>query len=84
MTAQVRKALPKQVADKVVDMAVSGSPDDLEQVVAAHAHPIYQWEEQESLALVDRLFQEILSGGLAVVGAEACLRTLAVGRPMSW
>ena len=80
MTAQVRKALPKQVADKVVDMAVSGSPDDLEQVVAATLTQFIEWEEQESLALVDRLFQELLSGGLAVVGAEACLRTLARGQ----
>ena len=80
MTAQVKKVLPKRLADKVIDMAVSGSPDDLDQVVAATLAQFIHWEEQESLALVDRLLQEILTGGLAVVGAEACLRALARGQ----
>lgn len=80
ITGQIRRALPKSLAAKLVDTVVASSRDDISEVVAATLSTFIEQEEQESLALVDRLQQEIFTNGLAVVGPEDCLDALLRGQ----
>lgn len=77
ITAQVRKALPSQLKEKLIDIVVTKTDADMDSVVAATLSQFIAWEEEDSVALADKLFREILSGGLAVVGPTACLQALA-------
>lgn len=80
ITAQVRKALPPHLKEKLIDIVVTKTDADMDSVVAATLRQFIAWEEEDSVALADKLFQEILSGGLAVVGPTACLQALAQGK----
>jgi protein required for attachment to host cells len=74
--ARVRKALPKSLANKVVDVVPASSQDKLVDVVDATLAAFIEQEEKESLALSDELLREIRTGGLAVVGNEEVLAAL--------
>ena len=63
-----RKALPKALAEKLVDMVPASSHDKLADVVDATLASFVEQEEQESRALSDELLREIRTGGMAVVG----------------
>jgi hypothetical protein len=86
ISAQVRKALPKRLAAKLVKTTVSArvgglavvaaGSDRISEVVAASLSSFIEQEELESLAVVDRLQQGIHTGGLAVVGTRETLRAL--------
>jgi protein required for attachment to host cells/ribosomal protein L30E len=76
ITARVRKALPKSLADKLVDVVSASSRDRVEDVVAETLSSFVGQEEQESLALADELLRAVRTGGLAVTGSEEVLTAL--------
>jgi protein required for attachment to host cells len=76
MTARIRKALPKHLADKLIDTVVATPKDNISDVVAVTLSQFIDQEEQESLALVETLYHEIRTGGLALVGPDACREAL--------
>lgn len=80
MTARIRKALPRHLEEKLIDTVVAGPNDDISDVVAATLSQFIEQEEQEAQALVDTLYREIRTSGLAVVGPEASLEALQQGQ----
>jgi len=79
MAAQVRQALPKHLAAKLVETVVTSQQDNSSDVVAATLALFVEQEEQESRAIADELEREIRIGGLATVGPEANLEVLKRG-----
>lgn len=80
ITAMLSKALPRHLAAKLVDIVVTSNQDTLSEVVAATLSTFIEEEEWESLAVVDRLWWEIQTNGLAVVGPEDSLAALQHGQ----
>ncbi len=80
MTARVRNALPRHLEEKLIDSVVASSNDNISDVVVATLSHFIEQEEQESQALVDTLYREISTSGLATVGPEACLEALERGQ----
>lgn len=80
VTSRVRKALPKPLAAKLMDSVVASSRDNVSEVVAATLSTFIEQEEQESLAVVERLQQEVFTNGLAVTGPEDCLQAIQQGQ----
>lgn len=76
LTGEIRRALPKSVASKLVDTIPAAGRDTQEDVVAATLSAFVEWEEQESQAVAARFVQGIRTQGLAVAGATACLDAL--------
>jgi len=76
MTARMRKALPKHLAEKLVDTVHASTHDTLRDIVAATNSLFVEHEETESLDRVGQLEQEINTHGLAVAGTAASLRAL--------
>lgn len=76
LTAEIRRALPKSVASKLVDTIPAASRDTQEDVVAATLSAFVEWEEQESQAVAARFVQGIRTQGRAVAGTTACLDAL--------
>lgn len=79
-TAGIRQALPKHLLAKLVDVVSASAGDQLSDVVAATLQPFLEYEENESLAVVDRLLQQIHTNGLAVAGACASMTALRAGQ----
>jgi len=76
VTGEIRRALPKSVAAKLVDTIPAASRDSQEDVVAATLSTFVEWEEQDSQAIAARFVQGIRTQGRAVAGATACLDAL--------
>jgi hypothetical protein len=76
VTARLRRALPRALADKLVDSVVSSSRDKLVDVVDATLGSFVEQEERESRALCDELLHAVRTGGLAVVGPDEVLAAL--------
>jgi rubrerythrin len=76
LAGEIRRALPKSVASKLVDTIPAASRDTQEDVVAATLSAFVEWEEQESQAVAARFIQGIRTQGRAVAGATACLDAL--------
>ena len=76
LTAQVRKELPKHLADKLVDTIVASGHDKISDVVAATLSSFIEQEELESQAIAERLRREIATGGLAVIGTAETFAAL--------
>lgn len=76
LTGEIRRALPKSIAAKLVDTIPAASRDTHEDVVAATLSAFIEWEEQESQAVAARFVEGIQTQGLAVAGAAACLDAL--------
>jgi len=76
VVGRVRRALPKALAEKVVDTVPASSRDKLVDVVDATLASFVEQEEQESLALSDELLREIRTGGLAAIGPDEVLEAL--------
>jgi hypothetical protein len=74
--ARVRKALPKYLAAKLVKTTVGASRGGISEVISATLASFVEQEELESLAVVDRLQQEIHTGGLAVADTRQTLSAL--------
>lgn len=80
MTARIRKALPRHLEEKLIDIVMADPNDNISDVVAVTLAQFIEQEEQESQALVDTLYREIRTSGLAVVGPEASFEALQQGR----
>lgn len=76
MTALLRQALPKRLATKLIDIVPASVNDRTRDVVAATLESFVEEEQQESLAAVEKLQEEICSHGLAVAGSRASLHAL--------
>jgi protein required for attachment to host cells len=76
LTGEIRRALSKSAASKLVDTIPAAGRDTQEDVVAATLSAFVEWEEQESQAVAARFVQGIRTQGLAVAGATACLDAL--------
>lgn len=76
LTGEIRRALPKPVASKLIDTIPAASCDAQEDVVTATLSAFVEWEEQESQAVAARFVQGIRTQGRAVAGATACLNAL--------
>jgi len=80
IAARVREALPRHLADIVVDTVSASARDRVEDVVEATLSSFVDQEERESQENVDLLRRELLRGGLAVAGVEASRLALCEGR----
>ncbi len=80
ITARVRDALPKHLADKVVDSLVASQHDPVPDVVEATLSSFIEVERRESLSMVELLLQEVQRDGLAVAGRQASLAALKKGQ----
>lgn len=76
LTGEIRRALPKSVAAKLVDTIPVASRDKQDDVVAATLSAFIECEEQESQAVAARFVQGVLTQGRSVAGATACLDAL--------
>ena len=80
VTSQIRKALPRHLVAKVVDIVPASDYDPTSDVVAATLASFLEQEERESALMVDKLQQEISTHGLAVAGTRASLEALRQGQ----
>ena len=69
-TARIRKQLPKQLEEKLVDTLVASGKDQISDVVDSALSAFIEWEEKESQAMVDILQSEMFTHGLSVVGTK--------------
>ncbi len=76
LTGEIRRALPKSVAAKLVDTIRAASRARQDDVVAATLSAFVEWEEHESQEVAARFVQGIRTQGRAVAGAAACLDAL--------
>ncbi|MBK5103034.1 MAG: host attachment protein [Burkholderiales bacterium] len=76
LTGEIRRALPKSVASKLVDTIPAAGRDAQEGVVTATLSAFVEWEERDSQAVAARFVQGIRTQGRAVAGATACLDAL--------
>lgn len=75
-TAAIRRALPTRLADRLVGSAEGSRYDQPSDVLAAALSMVIEQEERDSLAVTDRLRQEIRTNGLAVAGTHETLLAL--------
>ncbi|NNE18247.1 MAG: hypothetical protein HKN10_07200 [Myxococcales bacterium] len=66
--AQVRKSLPKRLANKLVDVIPAAARDRSSDIVVSTLSSFIEHEERESVASVHLLQRELRRGGLAVCG----------------
>jgi len=76
VTASIRKALPKHLATKLVDVVPAGPHSRTEDVVACTLRSFLDHEELESVSLVDDLLGRMHTNGLAVAGTPASFGAL--------
>ncbi|MFM9969752.1 MAG: hypothetical protein ACKVQK_15280 [Burkholderiales bacterium] len=76
LTGEIRRALPKSVAAKLIDTIPAASRDAQEDVVTATLSAYVEWEEQDSQAIAARFIKGIRTQTRAVAGATACLEAL--------
>ncbi|MBL0712923.1 MAG: hypothetical protein JJV98_04415 [Desulfosarcina sp.] len=79
-TARLKKALPKRLADRLVDTVVIDGGAESGSVVEATLAAFIDQEQKESRAAVEMLQWQININGLAVAGSEACLEALKRGQ----
>ena len=79
ITSRVRDELPKHLAAKLVDTVVSSGNDRLSDVVTVAITAFVEQEEQESRAIVERLFDELHTNCLGSAGVESTLWSLQRG-----
>ena len=80
VASQIRKALPRHLVAKVVDIIPASEYDRTSDVVAATLASFIEQEERESAVVVDKLQQEINTHGLAVAGTRASFQALKHGQ----
>lgn len=76
LTREIKRALPKPVASKLIDTIPAASHDTQADVVTATLSAFVDWEEQESQAVAARFVKGIRTQGRAVAGLAACLEAL--------
>lgn len=80
VTARVRKALPDDLADKLVDVIHATEQDHQIDVVMATLSSFIEHEEQESQSVADSLIQGLRSQNLAIAGTSESLDALRSGK----
>ena len=76
ITSSIRRALPKHLLTKLVDVVPAGAHSRTEDVVAGTLRSFLDHEELESVSVVDELLGRLHTKGLAVAGTAASLRAL--------
>lgn len=79
MVAAVREELPAKLRDSLLDVCNLQVNDPREKVVRETIGTFVEQEQKESNANLDRLQQTLLNGSGAVVGLDACERTINAG-----
>lgn len=75
-TSAIRRELPKHLALKLIDVFPTSAGNRTSDVVAATLQSFLEYEEGESLAIVDKLWRELNTHGLAAAGTAASLDAL--------
>lgn len=75
-TSAIKRELPKHLALKLVDVVPASAGDHTSDIVAATLQSFLEYEEGESLAVVDKLWRELNTNGLAAAGTAASLDAL--------
>lgn len=76
-TASIRRALPRHLEARLIDVVHGSSNDRASDVVAATLSAFVEQEERESQAVARRLCAQMNAHGLAVAGVRASMRALA-------
>lgn len=76
VTARVRRALPKDLAQTLVDMAPASERDRPTEVVMLTLSSFIEHDELESRSVAERLVEGLRRHNLAVVGSQASLDAL--------
>lgn len=76
----VRKALPKSLAAKLVDVVPASANDRISDVVATTLQHFLEHEELDSQAIAEQLVSQIYTHGLAVAGTPASMQALKAGQ----
>jgi len=79
-TAAVKRALPKSLTRKLVDVVPASASDRLSDIVASTLRTFLEHEEMESQAIAERLVGQIRAHGLAVAGAWPTFKALRSGQ----
>ena len=80
ITSQVRRELPKNLVEKLVDTVSAPGTASLNDVVQATLASFVKAEEAESRATLAELLHQLRTGGLAVVGTLASFRAIQRGQ----
>jgi peptide subunit release factor 1 (eRF1) len=80
ITSAVRKALPKRIAEKLVDFVPACQTDDVSDIVASTLQVFLEREEIESQAIAAQLLTQMRRHGLAVTGANASIQAIKAGQ----
>jgi peptide subunit release factor 1 (eRF1) len=80
ITSEVRKALPKRIAEKLIDLVPTCRTDRLSDIVASTLRAFLDHEEMESQAMAEQLITQIRRHGLAVAGAKASIEAIKGGQ----
>ena len=75
-TSAIKRELPKHLALNLVDVVPASAGDHTADIVAATLQSFLEYEEGESLAIVDKLWRELNTHGLAVAGTAASMDAL--------
>ncbi|MBZ5594715.1 MAG: hypothetical protein LAP39_20920 [Acidobacteriia bacterium] len=75
-TSAIKRELPKHLALKLVDVVPASAGDHSSDIVAATLQSFLEYEEGESLAVVDKLWRELNTHGLAAAGTAASMDAL--------
>jgi len=79
ITEQVRRALPENLANQLVDVITAAKQDQQNDVVLATLSSFIEHEEQESQTIAERLIEGLRSQSLAVAGSTDTLDALLWG-----
>jgi hypothetical protein len=79
ITQRIRKLLPSNLAEKLVDIIPANEQDQKTDVVIATLSSFIEHEEQESQSVVERLIKGLRNHNLAVAGSENTLNSLHWG-----
>jgi len=79
ITGQVRRALPEDLADMLMDVVTAAKQDQQTDVVMATLSSFIKHEEQESQTISERLIEGLRSQNLAVAGSADTLDALLWG-----
>jgi rubrerythrin len=79
ITRKIQQALPRDLADKLVDIIPSSERDEQSDLVIATLSSFIEHEEQESQAITEHLIEGLRHQNLAVAGTMASLDALRWG-----
>jgi peptide subunit release factor 1 (eRF1) len=80
ITSAIRRALPKHLAARLVDVVPASADDRITDVVASTLQSFLEHEELESQAIAEELTEQVHRHGLAVAGTNPTLQALKAGQ----